>query len=1157
MSKILLLTFSFALYATLGFSQTEKAWSLQNGNGGKVVTEKAIARQSFPKEFKLFDLNLNSLKQKLFSVVDRTSNENNTIISIPNAKGGLEEFEIFEASNFEPALQARFPQIRAFSGKGLTDKSATLKLSISPQGIHTMVFRTETENEFIEPYSEDHTIYAVFKSQRNSGKLPWTCSTADHSIASGINSKIKGSNFTASSAGELKTMRLAQSCTAEYANFFGASTAGTSADQAIVLSAFNNTLTRCNGVYEKDLALHLNLIVNTVAILFFNPATDPYATVTNPNSPPASWNSSLQSTLTSVIGEANYDIGHLFGASGGGGNAGCIGCVCVDGQKGSGITSPSTGSINPSTTFPPSGDDFDIDYVAHEIGHQLGGNHTFSFSLEGTGVNKEVGSGITIMGYAGITNQDVAPHSIDIFHQASIQQIQNNLADRTCAVTTNISANNATPVVAAVPNYTIPISTPFILTGSATDANASDVLTYCWEQNDNSTTTGNASVASPTKVTGPNWLSFNPTVNSSRTLPVLSSVLEGSLTTGPLPGGDAIATIEALSSVSRVLNFRLTVRDNTVYSSTPPLKIGQTAFTDMVVTVTNTSGPFQVSSPNTNVSYSGGSIQTITWDVNNTTLPPVSCANVKISYSTDGGFTFPNVLAASTANDGSESLLIPTGLTNSGRIKIESIGNIFFDISNTNFTVTAPLTEFNFVPSAPTTLGCGATAASVTIATTSTGGFVTSIALTSSGAPSGTTLTFAPNPLTPGNNTIATLNGTGSLAPGTYTINVTGTAGSVTKTTAISFVVPVLAATIITQPVTQIICAPNNVSFSVAASGLGLTYQWQVSTNGGTSYTDIPGANAAMYAFATSSTQNNNRYRVNVFSTCSPTIPAVSNSIVLTVNSPATITRQPLAQSGCALENYSFSVTATSGTNVPGFQWQVSTDGGISFTNIQGEINASLSINNAAINLNGNIYRVVVSSNGCNSVISNAVSLRVSNKPAVVLTLPATSSTNPSVNTMIYATISPANANILYSWKRNGIILPITVSSLTIAVDDEAAYEVTITDIVTGCQSTSNVINTLASRSDNLVANKVFIYPNPVKTTMQVRFNNSTSANRGTMLNIYDEKGVMVYSKSYPITGTFGRMDVDMSRMQNGTYLIYIMDNSGKKLGGSKVLKIN
>src|SRR5204863_6502760 len=222
---------------------------------------------------------------------------------------------------------------------------------------------------------------------------------------------------------------------------------------------------------------------NTTAVIYYNPATDPYS------SNISSWNSQLQSTLTSVIGEANYDIGHMFGASGGGGNAGCIGCVCVNGSKGSGITSPADGI--------PQGDNFDIDYVVHEVGHQLGANHTFSMSNESTGQQKEIGSGITIMGYAGITAQDVAPHSIDIFHETSIAQIQANLATKACPVTTDISANNVAPVIAVVNNYTIPISTPFALTGSATDANG-DALTYCWEQNDNSTTTGNSSVASTT-----------------------------------------------------------------------------------------------------------------------------------------------------------------------------------------------------------------------------------------------------------------------------------------------------------------------------------------------------------------------------------------------------------------------------------------------------------------------------------------------------------------------------------------------------------------------------------------------------------------------------------------------------------------------------------
>jgi len=677
--RILLLTPLLVFISTLGFSQSDKFWSANSENKAGITTDKAVARLAYPKVFKLFNLNTASLRQELFSVVGTNVNRHSTIISLPNAAGNLEEFEVFEASNFEADLQAKFPEIRAYSGKGITDRYATLKLSISPQGIQTMVFRAEKPAEFIEPYSKDHSVYSVYQSQRDNSKIGWTCSTVEEGMVSKLNEQV--SSLTGSSNGTLKTMRLAQSCNGEYANYFGATSA---AQVGLVLAAINATLTRCNGVYEKDLALHLNLISNTTSVFYYNAGTDPYSNTLS------QWNLQLQQTLTNVIGSANYDIGHMFGASGGGGNAGCIGCVCVNPAnkrslaKGSGITSPADGI--------PQGDNFDIDYVVHEVGHQLGANHTFSMSNEGTGVNKEVGSGITIMGYAGITNQDVAPHSIDIFHQASISQIQANLANKTCPVTTNITANNVAPVIATLSNYTIPISTPFALTGVATDANG-DALTYCWEQNDNASSgqTGASSVASPTKASGPNWLSFSPIVSGTRNFPRLSTILAGLNVTGPLPGGDAGANIEALSSVSRTLNFRLTVRDNHAFSSTAPVAVGQTSFADAVITVSNTSGPFAVTAPNTAVTWNIGSAVNVTWSVNGTTAAPVSCANVKISLSTDGGLTFPTVLVATTPNDGSQTITVPSSASTSCRIKVEAVGNIFFDISNANFTIAPAL----------------------------------------------------------------------------------------------------------------------------------------------------------------------------------------------------------------------------------------------------------------------------------------------------------------------------------------------------------------------------------------------------------------------------------------------------------------------------------
>ena len=280
MKKLFLLTTLFAMIAAAGFSQSDKCWSVNEQNLSTLTTDKAVSRLSYPAVFKLFNLNIDPLRQELFSITDHSSIKKSTVISLPNAAGKMEQFEVYEASNFEPDLQARFPEIRAYSGRGITDQQATLKLSISPQGIQTMVFRTDKDNEFIEPYSKDHRVYSVYSSHRDKGKLPWTCSTDDRQMAVDISSKIINTNASGNSTGQLKTMRLAQSCNGEYSNYFGATS---SAQVALVLAAFNATLTRCNGCYEKDLDLHLNLISNTTSVIYYNPATDPYTTLSNWN----------------------------------------------------------------------------------------------------------------------------------------------------------------------------------------------------------------------------------------------------------------------------------------------------------------------------------------------------------------------------------------------------------------------------------------------------------------------------------------------------------------------------------------------------------------------------------------------------------------------------------------------------------------------------------------------------------------------------------------------------------------------------------------------------------------------------------------------------------------------------------------------------------
>ncbi len=651
MKKNLLLVLSF-LFVTFGYSQKDSFWKPVTSNEGFEVSKNA-QRISFPTSYDLYELNLNSFRQALSLVPDRfQSADSNVIITMPNTEGKLERYKIYDASNFTPELQAQFPQIRAYIGIGIDDFYAQLRLSTSPSGIQSMVFRTDKKNEFSEAYSTDGTVYAVFKSSRLKGQLPFTCSTEDVAVFNSVSDKDVFE--TQSATAEYKTLRLAMSCTGEYTTYHGGTVAG-------ALIGINNTMTRVNGVFEKDFAVHMNLIGTTNLVIYTNAATDPYSDAANMGN----WNGQLQATLTATIGEANYDIGHLFGATGGGGNAGCIGCVCVNGQKGSGITSPSDGV--------PAGDTFDIDYVAHEMGHQFGGNHTFSHTAEDNSVNVEPGSGSTIMGYAGITGAtDVQANSDDYFTFRSIYQVQVNLATKTCPVTTPIT--HGTPIMNAGGNWTIPKSTAFKLTGSGTDTGGGP-LSYCWEQNNDASAAGGSlgnpgSFPSPTKLTGPNFRSLDPVSVPYRYMPALSSVLNNTLTT----------TWETVSSVARTETFTLTGRDNAPGG-------GQTGMAQMVATISGTVGPFSLTSQNTNgISWAQGSNQTITW-VTNGAETLTGSTLVDIFLSTDGGATFATTLAAGTANDGTEIITVPNVASSNCRIMIKPTGNIYYAVNTNVFTI--------------------------------------------------------------------------------------------------------------------------------------------------------------------------------------------------------------------------------------------------------------------------------------------------------------------------------------------------------------------------------------------------------------------------------------------------------------------------------------
>ena len=676
MKKFLLLVV-FILCLNFSFSQRNNSWKLFENN--KAVTSEKIRKTPYSVNQKLLEFNAVQFKQSLATVSQRSSGQAGTIIQFPNSNGELEKFKVWESSNFEPALQAQFPEIRAYIGKGITDPSAVLNFSVSPRGIQTMVFRADKGTEFIEPYTKDNSVYVIFDSAtRIAGKLPFNCSTEDIAISQNLSDKLV--NVTLSSAESYKTMRLALSCTGEYGQYHGGTLSG-------ALAAMNATMTRCNAVFERDLALKLLIIANNNLVVYTNATTDPYSAAANMNN----WNAELQANLTSVIGDANYDIGHLFGATGGGGSAGCIGCVCVNGSKGSGITSPVDGI--------PQGDNFDIDYVAHEMGHQMGANHSFTHTTENNTVNVEPGSGSTIMAYAGIGGggTDMQSHSDDYYHFKSFSQIQSNLGGKTCPVSTNIAVLNPKPGVTVTPAFTIPVGTAFKLTGAGTGTTG-EVLTYCWEQNNDATVVGGtATFPSPTKTDGPNFRSRPPSASPVRYFPKFSDVLAGNL----------VNTWETVSTVPRSLAFAFTVRDNNtgIYG-------GQTNSAATVVTVVDAGGAFAITNPSTaNVSWNSGSTQTITWNVAGTTGSGINATVVNILFSTDGGLTFPTVLAANTVNDGSETVTLPSVLSPNCRIMIESVTNIFYAVSKNislGYTITTSCNTYTNSTSLPIPDGAGA-----------------------------------------------------------------------------------------------------------------------------------------------------------------------------------------------------------------------------------------------------------------------------------------------------------------------------------------------------------------------------------------------------------------------------------------------------------------
>ena len=582
---------------------------------------------------------------------------NPVVIDLPMPEGGFQAFAVYESPVMAPELQANYPDIRTYAGVGLEDDTARVRITMTPAGFDAQIRRSGPD-AYIDRYTRGNdTLYTAYlKRDLTPPSADWSCSFNPEIhdqrevhgwVRRNENDDAPNLNLVLPPVTR-KEYRLAFVANGEYTVFHGGTVAAG-------LAAVTTMTNRVTGIYEDELGIKFNLVPNQNLLIFTNPATDGLSNDTN-------LINETTPRINSVIGSANYDVGH--GVSTGSGGVAALGVICTT-SKGAGTTGlPS-----------PTGDPFLVDYVAHEMGHQFGGNHTFNGdSGSCAGGNRsaanayEPGSGTTIMAYAGICgNDDVQPNSDPFFHYRSLQEI-------TAHVTTGSGNNcdaafasgNNTPVVDAGPNFTIPQGTPFFITATGSDPDG-DTVTYSWEQYNLGP---QQDVSAADNGSSPLFRSFDPTTSPTRYIPDLLDLNNGTLTRG-----------EKYATTNRTLTMRVTARDNNPSG-------GGFATDTASVTVTTAAGPFNVTSQATPTTSSTG-LLTVTWAVANTDTA-LGATQVDILFSTNAGASFDYVLASGVPNDGSETVSLPGVTTTTGRVMVRATGRNFFDINSANITVTLP-----------------------------------------------------------------------------------------------------------------------------------------------------------------------------------------------------------------------------------------------------------------------------------------------------------------------------------------------------------------------------------------------------------------------------------------------------------------------------------
>lgn len=591
-----------------------------------------------------FILNEEKMKQYLNQTQPAHKGGSSTPIALPLPNGKIVQVTPIKSEVLPPLLAEKYPQIKTYTLMDNNNEILNGRLDFTTTGFHAMLQTKDGETIYIDPISANSRRYSSYKQKDQQTTTPHQCKLTDsqgnHNTPQIINNNLEYRN---ESSQDLHNYRIAIATTAEYTRLQGGTVAAG-------LSAVVTTINRINQIYERDLGIHLTLVNDNDAIIFTDTTTDPF---TNGKSHQLILEN--QRTLDTLIGNDQYDIGHVFGSSGGG--LAIIDSLCTTRSKGKG-----TSGINN-----PNSENFYIDFVAHEIAHQLGATHTFNGTSGLCSGNTrtaqtafEPGSGSTIMAYTGICDGDDLQQQADaMFHIGSIEQIKHKISTLSCG--TQTTNPNQPPSVDAGKNYTLPAGTPFTLQGIVSDPE-NDRLSYSWQQVDAGSSTpvdhdiGNNAL----------FRVYLPSDSLQRTFPPLNDILHHHSTKG-----------EILPITQRTLNFKLTAQDGKQNTSSD----------QVTLTIENTGTRFALDLPYSD--YTIGKSTAISWNVANTNQAPIQCTDVDLSLSTDGGETFPHKLVGNIANTGKTFVYIPNHLdpSSQGRFKIACSDNIFFAISYHNFSL--------------------------------------------------------------------------------------------------------------------------------------------------------------------------------------------------------------------------------------------------------------------------------------------------------------------------------------------------------------------------------------------------------------------------------------------------------------------------------------